>query len=616
MARGITLKDYPAENRLTIARATWAVVIIGLLLTLLIGRLVYLQVVLHEHYTTLSKENWVKLLPVPPTRGLIYDRNGVLLAENVPTYNLEITPEQVKDLKAVISGLRKLMPISDADVEAFRRLMAQKPRFESIPLRFHLTPREVARFAVDRWRFPGVEVTARLSRHYPLAPLAVHDIGYVGRIDVADLQRVSAGEYAGTSYIGKTGIERHYESILHGAVGLEQVEANAQGRTLRVLKRDAPHPGDNLYLTLDANLQATAQKAMGDYGGAVVALDPHNGDILAMVSTPVYNPNPFVNGISSKAYRVLHTNPGHPLFDRAIRGLYAPGSTIKPFMALAGLQYGVITPASTVYCPGYYQLPGDSRKYWGWKRGGHGIVDLRKAITQSCDIYFYTLAHELGIERMHAFLSRFGFGEPTGVDLPGEKNGLLPSPEWKRATRHQPWYPGETLINGIGQGFTLVTPLQLAAATATLATHGRRVVPHLLYATRDPATGRLSVVPPRHLPAILLSHPSYWKDVITSMTDVVGNIHGTAHAIDRGLRYTVAGKTGTAQLFGTGQGAYRDEATVPRRLRDNALFIGFAPAENPRIVVAVIVEHGGYGGVTAAPIARKVMDEYLLKEGR
>ncbi|HQU15682.1 MAG: penicillin-binding protein 2 [Chromatiales bacterium 21-64-14] len=614
MAHRLTLKDYLAESQLTIARATWAVILIGLLTSGLIARLVYLQVVSYKHYAMLSKENWVKLLPVPPTRGLIYDRNGVLLAENVPTYNLEITPDQVPNLKSTLVRLRRLIPISNDDVEAFQQLMAQKPRFESIPLRFQLTSKEVARFAVNRWRFSGVDVTARLRRYYPLGPLAVHDIGYVGRIDVADLKRVNTSEYASTSYIGKTGIERYYEALLHGNVGVKQVEVNAQGRTLRVLKRDAPQPGDNLYLTLDARLQATAQKALGKYAGAVVALDPVNGDILAMVSTPTYNPNPFVDGIDTKAYNALRDNPGHPLFNRAIRGRYSPGSMIKPFVALAGLQYGAIIPSSTVYCPGYYQLPGSSRKYWGWKRGGHGTVDLKDAITESCDIYFYALAHKLGIDRIHAFLSRFGFQKRTGVDLPGERAGLLPSPQWKEATRHEPWYPGETLINGIGQGYTLVTPLGLAVATAALAMHGQRVIPHLLYATQDPSTGDLKIVPTRRLPTITLSNPAYWKDVITSMTDVVNSIHGTAHSIARGLRYTIAGKTGTAQLFGTGKGGYAHEAEIPFKLRDNALFIGFAPAYDPKIVVAVIVEHGGYGGVTAAPIARKVMDEYLLKE--
>lgn len=614
--RRITIKDYLAESQLTISRATWAVVIVGLLAALLIGRLVYLQVILHKHYATLSKENWVRLVPVSPTRGLIFGRNGVLLAENVPTYNLTITPEQVTNLKATIAQLRRLMPISNDDVEAFRRLMAQKPGFESIPLRFRLTPREVARFAVNRWRFPGVDVTAQLSRYYPRKSLAVHDVGYVGRIDASELRKVNESEYAGTSYIGKTGIEQYYESILHGRVGVEEVEANAQGRTLRVIKRTAPTPGDNIYLTLDARLQAVAQKAMGKYTGALVALDPNNGDILAMVSTPDYNPNPFVNGINTKAYRALRDNPEHPLFDRAIRGMYAPGSTIKPFMALAGLQDGVVTPESTTFCPGYYQIPGHSHKYHCWKRWGHGVVDLHKAIVQSCDVYFYALAHALGIDRMHAFLSRFGFGQPTGVDLMGEKNGLLPSPKWKEATHHQPWYPGDTVINGIGQGYMLVTPLQLASATATLAMRGRRIVPHLLYALRNPATGRLTILPPRHLPAILLSKQSYWKDVIADMTGVITSVHGTAHSIDWGAKYTIAGKTGTAQVFGTRRDEDSDERNLPFKLRDNALFIAFAPVKDPKIAVAVIVEHGGGGGGMAAPIARKVMDEYLVKEGQ
>ncbi|HQU15240.1 MAG: penicillin-binding protein 2 [Chromatiales bacterium 21-64-14] len=616
MAGRITIKDYLAESQIMIARATWAVVIVGLLIAALVGRLIYLQVLSHERYATLSKENSVKLLPIPPTRGLIYDRNGVVLAENIPTYSLEITPEQVKRLSRTIAELRKFIAISASDIQSFRRLMTQKPSFESIPLRFRLSDREVARFAVNRWRFPGVEVVARLSRDYPLGPLAVHVLGYVGRIDVSELKRLDTTAYAGTSHIGKVGLEQSYEALLHGDVGLEQVEVNAQGRALRVLQRDNPTPGENLYLTLNAKLQATAEQAMGDYDGAVVALDPNNGDVLALVSTPTYDPNAFVNGIDPKAYKALQDDRRRPLFNRSTRGMYPPGSTIKPFMALAGLEDNVVTPSTTVFCPGYYQLPGDSHKYRDWKRWGHGLVNLNSAIVQSCDVYFYGLAHALGIDRMHAFLSRFGFGADTGVDLPGEKPGLLPSRAWKRRARNEPWYPGETLINGIGQGFTLITPLQLAVATATLATRGERIIPHLLYATQNPRNGKLTVAPPQHRPSILLSNPDYWTDVITDMTDVISSIHGTAHRAGEGAKYTIAGKTGTAQVFGVSQNDEYDEKNLPWRLRDHALFIGFAPAEKPKIVVVVVVEHGGGGGAVAAPIARKVMDEYLVNEGQ
>lgn len=612
MAPDRTLRDYLRESRLVNHRIIIALVGAALLTAVLVARLFYLQVLSNEHFTTLSRENSVKLVAMPPTRGLIYDRNGVLMAQNIPSFQLEIVPEQVQDLTATVASLRNIIDISDDDVERFYSLKATKPSFESLPLRYNLSEEEVARFAVNRPRFPGVDIQARLRRDYPLGQLAVHVLGYVGRIDVDDLKQLDVSNYRNTNYVGKVGIEKYYEQVLHGRVGVQQVEINAQGRSLRVLEETPPAPGEDLYLTLDLSLQAAAEATLGDAKGAIVALEPRSGDVLALVSNPGYDPNLFSTGISPQQYHDLQTSPERPLFNRALRGRYPPGSTIKPFVALAGLQSQVVNPRTSTYCPGWYRLKGNEHKFRCWKRGGHGTVDMDKAVVQSCDVYFYDLALALGIDRLHDFLAEFGFGAATGIDLTGERAGLLPSRAWKRAARGSAWYPGETLITGIGQGFTLATPIQMAVATATLANHGLRVKPRVLYARRTGPEGRLTLEPPQVVGSVPMARATNWDEVIRFMTRVMHSARGTARKSGAGAAYAIAGKTGTSQVFGIKQDEHYDKNSVPEELRDHALFIAFAPAEDPRIAVAVIVEHGGSGSSAAAPIARKVLDAYLV----
>ena len=611
MPRYITLKDHFFESRLIMNRAVVLLVLGGLLLIILLSRLLYLQVIEHEHYTTLSEDNRVNLQPIPPNRGLIFDRNGILLAENLPSYRLAITPELVDDMGATLSALEEIIDVRDSDRSRFEKLLRRKPRFEAIPLRFHLSDEEVARFSVNRHRFPGVDITAGLARHYPLGSQSVHALGYVGRIDEQALKNLDSSNYRGTTYAGKIGIEKTYESLLHGKVGLQQVETTAQGRVIRVLNRTAPVSGRNIYLTIDSRVQAIAEEAFGDYSGSAIAIDPNNGDILVFVSLPAYDPNPFVNGIEFDDYAALRDNEKQPLFNRALRGQYPPGSTIKPFVALAGLEQGVTGSHSSTYCPGFYSLPGSTRKYRDWKRTGHGTVDLSKAIVQSCDVYFYDLALSLGIDRMHEYRKHFGFGNRTGIDIQGELAGLLPSREWKRSRRDQPWFPGETVITGIGQGFFLVTPIQLATATAALANGGRVMQPNIVHAEQEANSNELIPHRPRLLETISIQEQEHWDSVITAMTDVVHSARGTARRIGKDSPYMMAGKTGTAQVFGLKQDEKYDAAAIPEKLRDHALFIGFAPVDNPKIAIAVIVENGGGGGSVAAPIARTILDAYL-----
>ena len=611
MPRQITLKDHFFESRLVMNRAVVLLILGGLLLIVLLTRLLYLQVIEHEHFTTLSEDNRVKLQPIPPNRGLIFDRNGVLLAENLPSYRMGITPEQVDDMGATLSALEEIIEIRDSDRSRFEKLLSRKPRFEAIPLRFHLSDEEVARFSVNRHRFPGVDITAGLARHYPLGAHSVHALGYVGRIDEQALQILDSSNYSGTTHTGKIGIEKTYESLLHGTVGLQQVETTAQGRVIRVLNRTPPVSGRNIYLTIDSRVQAAAEKAFGDHSGSAIAIDPNNGDILTFVSLPVYDPNPFVNGIEFDAYAALRDNNKQPLFNRALRGQYPPGSTLKPFVGLAGLEQGITGSHSSTYCPGFYSLPGSTRKYRDWKRTGHGTVDLTKAIVQSCDVYFYDLARSLGIDRMHEYLGHFGFGNRTGIDIQGELAGLLPSKEWKRKRRDQPWFPGETIITGIGQGFFLVTPVQLAVATAALANGGRIMQPNIVHAEQDANSDELTPHQPRLLETITIQEQEHWDSVISAMTDVVHSPRGTARKIGKDSPYKMAGKTGTAQVFGLKQDEKYDADALPEKLRDHALFIAFAPVEDPKIAVAVIVEHGGGGSSVAAPIARIIIDAYL-----
>lgn len=617
MARRLTIKDPYLEQRLFTARVLIAAALVLLGVLLLAARLVYLQVVSYKHFTTLSQSNRVRLVAVPPPRGLIYDRNGVLLADNRPAYSLEITPEAVEDMEGTLARLARIVELREADVERFYKALRTKRPFESIPLRFNLDDEEVARFAVNRHTFAGVDIEARLNRYYPLGGAAVHAVGYVGRIDERDLASLDRNAYNGTTHIGKLGVERYYEELLHGEVGYQQVEVNAQGRTLRVLERQPPVPGRDLVLSLDARLQQVAEQALGEHNGAVVALDPRNGEVLALVSKPTYDPNLFVNGISAEDYKALNEDRNRPLFNRALTGQYPPGSTIKPLIGLAGLQYGVTTAERTMYAGGYYTLPGDERRYRDWKREGHGLVNLDKAITQSSDVYFYDLAYRLGIDRIAEFLARFGLGEQLGLDATGESAGLLPTREWKRRARHQPWFPGETLIVGIGQGYMLTTPLQLASLTATLATHGLRWQPHLLRATINGVGQAATPVEPRLAGTVILRSPELWDQVIEPMEHVMHRPNGTAYwTAGRTAAYPIAGKTGTAQVFGLGAEEEYDAEKLDRRLHDHSLFIAFAPADAPRIAVAVVAEHAGSGSRVAAPIARKVMDAYLLKEGR
>ncbi len=604
------LRDTVQEGRLFTGRTVAAAIVLTLLMTLLGGRLFFLQVVSHSHFSTLSDNNRVRLQPIAPTRGLIYDRNGVLLADNLPSYRLEIVPELAEDLDRTISDLRRLLPLDDDDVQLFHARRKRRPRHEGIPLRLHLLDSEMARVAVNLHRLPGVHLRAGLTRDYPLGPIGVHAIGYVGRISEAELETIDEAQYRGTTHIGKNGVEKAYEDELHGIVGYQQVETNAQGRMLRLLSQTSPSPGQDLYLTIDMDLQRAAELALGEFNGAVVALDPGNGDVLAMVSQPGYDPNLFVKGINRDTFKELNTSPDRPLFNRALRGTYPPGSTIKPFVGIAGLSYGLVDPASTTYCPGFYKLPNVSRRYRDWKRWGHGRVNLKRSIVESCDVYFYELGHRMGIERLHDFLARFGLGGRTGLDIGYERTGILPNEQWKRAVHGQPWYTGETLIAAIGQGFMLTTPLQLAHATGILARRGAGVQPRLLMARSDPESGERLNVASRPIEPIDLALDTHWDNVIQGMIDVVHGERGTARRIAPDFPYQIAGKTGTAQVYSLGEHEEYDAAAIEEKLRDHALFISFAPAEAPRVAVAVVVENGGSGGAIAAPVARKVLDAW------
>lgn len=605
------IRDYIRETKLFASRVKIAALVTLLLVLALIGRLLYLQILNHEHYTTLSQNNRISIVALPPSRGLIYDRNGVLLAQNLPSFSLEIVPEQVKDLNATIAGIKSIIHVAESDLKRFRRMLYQKRTTNGIPLRLHLSEEEVARFAINRPRFPGVDVAAGLSRHYPLGSLAVHTLGYVGRISEEELPKLDAAVYSGTTHIGKDGVEKSYEHVLHGTVGFEQVETNAQGRRLRVLEREAPRAGKNVYLNIDVRLQALAEAALEQNRGSIVAIEPKTGALIALASMPGYDPNPFVNGIDTKAYAALSGSPDQPLYNRALRGQYPPGSTVKPFIGLGGLEMNQTTVQHNTFCPGFYRLKGRAHQYRDWKKGGHGTVDIDKAIVESCDVYFYSLAHTLGINRLHDFMAQFGFGDKTMIDINGEKRGVMPSPAWKRSRYNQPWYPGETLIAGIGQGYTLVTPLQLAVATATLANQGKHMQPKVVFGTQDSIGQNITRLLPTLVNSVPIVKQSNWDRVVSAMIKVVHGNRGTARAIGVNAAYTIAGKTGTAQVFTVKQNEKYVESKLAKHLHDHAWFIAFAPADDPRIAVAVLVENGKHGATAAAPLARKVMDEYF-----
>ncbi len=618
------IKDIHSERRLFLGRVILAAVVSLLLMGFVVTRLVQLQIVDHELFAEKSRGNRVRIEPVPPIRGLIFDRKGVVLAENVPAYQLELIPEQIDDIDDTLSRLAAINLIESEDIEGFKELSRSGPRFKPVTLKFRLTDEEIANFAIQRPRFPGVDFRPRLVRHYPDGEVIAHAVGYVGALSAEDLKRLDPAAYAGTSHTGKTGVESRFESDLHGDAGYRHLIANARGRQipsetselLDTLPVDAsPEPGANVYLSLDLELQRIAATAFAGRRGALVALDPWTGEVLALFSAPSFDPNLFAVGMTTSQYRELQGDPDNPLFNRAMRGAYPPGSTIKPMLALAALETGATNLTRKNVCQGYFQLPGDDHRYRDWKPEGHGPVDLHDAIEQSCDVYFYEISRDIGIDAMHDYLDRFGLGKPTGIDIGSEHDGLVPSREWKRNAfsdrDNQRWYHGETVIASIGQGYMLATPLQLASAAAALATRGQRYRPRVVAAVEDALTGERRLTHPERLPDVEISSDFYWADIIGAMHDVMQGSRGTARAVGVGAPYEMAGKSGTAQVVSIAQDEKYDEAELEERQRDHALFIAFAPLDNPRIAVALIVENGESGSGVAAPIARAIMDAYL-----
>ena len=608
MSQPIRLKDHEKDARLVRGRVVVGAIVVVALICVLLARLYFLQVVQYDYHSTLSENNRVHVQPIPPTRGLIFDRNGVVIADNRPSFSLTMTRERSGDSQQVLDVIVEVLQLTPEDRALFEKRMKQGRRpFEPVPILFELNEEQIARIAVNQFRLPGVEVVAQLVRHYPQGAHFAHSVGYMGRINEKELKTLDPVNYSGTHHIGKTGIERFYEAELHGQVGYEEVETNARGRVLRVLKRTDPIPGKDIVLSLDIKLQEAAEEALAGRRGAVVALNPMTGEVLAMVSQPSFDPNLFVTGISFKAYAELRDSIDRPLFNRILRGLYPPGSTIKPAVAIAGLDSGVINASTRVYDPGYYQLPNYDHKYRNWNRTGDGYVDLDTAIMRSNDTYFYDLAHKLGIDRLSTYMNQFGIGQKVSLDMFEESAGLMPSREWKRATRRQAWFPGETLILGIGQGYMQSTPLQLAQATALIASKGKWIRPHLAKTIEGVAP-----VDPNPMPDIILRDPSSWAKVSHGMQQVVHGARGTARVAGVGAQYLIAGKSGTAQVVAIKQGEKYDRSKVQERHRDHALFVGFAPANNPQITVSVMIENGEAGSRVASPVVRKVMDAWLL----
>ncbi len=589
-------------------RLTLLVGIGSLLLLLLLLRIGWMQTIHTAHFAMLSTENHLRQVTLPPSRGLIFDRHGTLLADNSVAYSLSLIPSQVDDLDATISKLRELTAIHDREIQRFQQ-RGQSSRFETTPLKIDLPEETIARVAVHLHQFPSVYLEAYAARRYAYGESTAHVLGHLASISKKDRERIDRYRYRGIRRIGRAGIEHQYEPLLLGAPGLQQAEVNAQGRSLMVHNRKAPTPGSNLFLTLDAALQRTASQAMAGREGAIVALEPSTGDVLALVSTPSFDPDVFGHSIDPDDYQDLIRDTKNPLLNRAIQGQYAPGSTIKPLVALAGLESGHAIPNQPFYAAPQFKIPNYRRPFRDWKDEGHGWVTLSSSITQSCDVYFYSLAYRMGIDALEPFLAQFGLGQAQQIDLPGEQTGLLPNEAWKRKTHGQPWYPGETVIMGIGQGYLLLTPLQLAAATATLATRGVRMKPRLLRAYEQ--DGQVIQNSTQELGRVTLSDPTWWQLVTDAMVDVVHAENGTAWRSGRGAAYRIAGKTGTAQVINYGE-KRPDSEDLPAHIRDHSLFIAFAPAEAPKIALAVIVEHGGHGSTLAAPIARQILDAYLL----
>lgn len=606
----ITMHDHAAEASLFKRRALFTFVCVVLLLGILLSNLYHLQILSYTAYETRSNDNRIRVVPVAPSRGLIYDRNGKILAENLPFFTLELTPEKVKNIPETLARLSKIIPISADEEEDFTQSLKYHRRFKPLTLKTPLTEDQVAIFSVNQHKFPGISVVAGLKRHYPYNGLMTHALGYVGRINDRDKLRLQKEEkwkdYAGTKYIGKQGVEKFYENLLHGKPGHLEEEVNNRGRTIRTLKSVAPEPGQDIYLTLDLDLQKKALELLDGRRGSVVAIDPRDGGILAMLSSPTYDPNLFVHGISSKAYSGLLSSRARPLINRATQGQYSPASTIKPHLALLGLDEKIVTPKTRVWDPGFWQIPGVERKYRDWKRWGHGWVDVNSALVGSCDTYFYDLAYKTGVDKIASFMQPFGFGERTGIDIFEESAGIMPSKHWKRMRYNQPWYIGDTISVGIGQGYWTTTPLQLANAAAIMANKGRRFVPHLLRSIKD-NTSRIDS-PVDEMAPIILNDQNNWNIINESMMN-------TAHKSRfKDAGYTAAMKTGTAQVFSVAENEEYDADTVDEYLKDNALIIAYAPYENPKIVLAVILENAGWGGANAGPVARALLDEYMLRD--
>ena len=582
---------------------------------LLLVRFIYLQIVQYDYYRTKAEDNRISIVPIMPNRGLIVDRNGTVLARNYSAYTLEISPGKVQDLEKTINELETVVEIRPSDRARFKRLTIEAKGADSLPIRTRLTDEEVAKFAVNRFRFPGVDIQARLFRQYPLAELASHVTGYIGRINDRDVDRIEeaglTANYKGTDHIGKTGLEQSYESELHGITGYEQVEVDSAGRGVRTLSRTSPTPGNNLVLTLDINLQQVAEHAFGENRGALVAIEPSTGGILAFVSKPGFDPNLFVDGIDPASWDQLNSSPDRPMVNRALAGTYPPGSTFKPYMALAALELGKRTAQQTIFDPGYFNFGG--HRFRDDKPGGHGTVDMYKSLGQSCDTYYYMLGNDLGIDNIARFIGQFGFGAKTGIDIEGEATGVLPSQQWKRSRFKKPeqqkWYAGETISVGIGQGYNAYTPLQLAQAMATLANNGAMYRPHLVNYIENIRSGERTLVEPKLERTIALK-PANLEFIKRALAGV--NIEGTGARAFAKAEYTSAGKTGTAQVVAIRQNEKYDERRVAERHRDHALFVAFAPLESPKIALAVVVENAGFGARAAAPIARQVLDYYLL----
>jgi penicillin-binding protein 2 len=621
MAGPVSIKNPQREQRAFQRRIVLAVALVIGAALVLAGRLFLLQVLRHDYYLQLSQGNRARLEPIPANRGLILDRNGKVLAENQAAYQLELIREQVPDLATTLRGLATLQLIPEDEVDDIRRLVRARRGFEAVPIRLRMTEEEIARFAVHRHQFPGVDIRTRLTRFYPNGDLAVHALGYVAAIGEADLPRIDRSAYAGTTLIGKLGVESAREKELHGTNGFREVLVNAQGRSVQAqgglapdLRSRAPKAGADLILSLDLVAQQAAEQALQGRRGVVVALDPENGDVLVLASRPGFDPGLFGRGLSRAEYRKLETDIDRPLFNRALRGTYPPGSTVKPVIALAGLHKGAVAPESARFCNGEYYLPGSSRPFREGRSGRHGAVNLEDAIAVSCDVYFYGLANQLGVDAISEFLAPFGYGKPTGIDIAGEQSGILPSREWKKKrfkrAQDQVWFPGETVNFGIGQGYMTVTPMQQAHMVATVASRGRSFKPRLVTGMRNAETGQATVVAPQALPTVEGIPEGDWNHIFNGMMGTM--IRGTGRGVGNGAAYSIAGKTGTAQVFSVGANEKYVEKNVAERLRDHSWFVAFAPVERPRIALVVLVENGGFGASAAGPIARKVLDAYLL----